>query len=120
MKHLTNFLAALVAVAALASSVPAEECPLFPVPKQWTDLNSQWTLEKTAIVVSLDGLSQQEQTSVQYAADRLQAHIKNRFKQTLPILTDPQAAAEYKTILYISVQPKDNGKLNDLRFRRPF
>ena len=33
MKHLTNFLAALVAVAALASSVPAEECPLFPVPQ---------------------------------------------------------------------------------------
>ena len=112
MKHLTYFLAAIVAVVALTSSVPAEECPLFPVPKQWTDLNSQWTLEKTAIVVSLDGLSQREQTSVQYAADRLQSHIKNRFKQTIPILTDPQAAAEYKTILYISVQPKADGKLN--------
>ncbi|MBR0239367.1 MAG: hypothetical protein IJQ39_14830 [Thermoguttaceae bacterium] len=112
MKHLTNFLAAIVAVAALASSVPAEECPLFPVPKQWTDLNSQWTLEKTVIVVSLDGLSEREKTSAQFAAQRLQTHVKNRFKQTLPILTDPQAAAEYKTVLRLSVQPKENGKFN--------
>ena len=111
MKHLKNFLAAIVAVAALASSVSAEECPLFPVPKQWTDLNSHWTLEKTAIVVSLDGLSEREKTSAQFAAQRLQTHVKNRFKQTLPILTGTQAA-EYKTILSISVQPKEDGKLN--------
>lgn len=59
-----------------------EKSPVFPVPKHWTNLKTVWEvdLEKTQILLRPDATPQE-----QYAAERLQKLVANRFKKKVAI-----------------------------------
>ncbi|MDO4573658.1 MAG: hypothetical protein Q4D98_00425 [Planctomycetia bacterium] len=64
-------------------------CPIVPVPKEYQDMGKTvplGTSENAAIVVATNA-SEQER----YAAERLQAHLLNRFQQKIPILSEQVA-----------------------------
>ena len=102
--------------ASTATADAAAECPLFPVPKQWTDLKSQWELNPatTAIVADRSGLTDSQKDVADYSAARLQTHIKNRFKVSVPVLSDPaeNALQTVKTRLILKTVAKPDGKFN--------
>lgn len=101
----------LIAVAVRSFTFAAEpsDCPLFPVPKQWTDRNTTWTIvpAQTVIAISKSATEQQK-----YAAERLQTHIKNRFKVNVSVVTAGLVADSVKTILQLETTPAKDGKFN--------
>lgn len=108
-------LISLLSWSALGAETTATDCPLFPVPKQWTDLKSTWDLPPaaTAIVVETTGLSDAEKEAALYAGQRLQKHLKNRFKVSIPLSLE-MAGPETKvsTVLALRTVPKPEGKFN--------
>lgn len=89
--------------------VAEDVCPLFPVPKQWADRNTIWTMvpAQTVIAISESATEQQE-----YAAERLQTHIKNRFKTKIPVIKAKPVADSIKTILQLETTSAKDGKFN--------
>ena len=68
-----------------ADIAAADACPLFPVPKQWTDRNTTWTISPAQTVIAISKSATEQQ---KYAAERLQTHIKNRFENRMIQLVD--------------------------------
>lgn len=76
-------------------------CPIFPIPKVWQDQNDSWNLtpDSTVLILSV-GASDQEK----YAAERLQLHVKNRFKKTLKVVSENQIPEQAEVLIRLGIR----------------
>ena len=70
-------------------------CPIYPVPKEYQATGACWMLRADAAIVLGNKANEVER----YAAERLQTHVKLRFKTTLPIITEKESATRSQVFL---------------------
>lgn len=80
---------------------PPSESPVIPIPKWWHNMEKTWEInpEKTAILLSPSTSPQEE-----YAAKRLQQHLQNRFKISVPLVKKETVPENIDTFLQLGIQ----------------
>ncbi len=118
-------LAASLPILSASSAAARTDCPLCPVPREYQSMNVTIPLEDSQsaaiILPETTDMPQDVVLSCQYAAERLQTLIRNRFHTTLPCLENSSFHKEnLKQAFILSIDPNsitDNGKSRANGFR---
>ncbi|MDD3586616.1 MAG: hypothetical protein PHQ75_05495 [Thermoguttaceae bacterium] len=70
-------------------------CPIYPVPKECQVTGATWPLRADAVIVLGDKATEVER----YAAQRLQTHVKLRYKTVIPIIAEKEVSAQSQLFL---------------------